>query len=179
MQRRPDENPPDRTEPPSRTVASRFYCVRRATLVEPLTAPPASRNRTEIRLAAGSNGTVPLACTKMAKVGVAPAAIGIVMLAAAAAEQAPVAASVGQMARLTGRTASPVSAEIASVAAAPRLSVARAKAAAPSAPGRSRMPSFEAVAERAMMSGVGVAEAESSSVFSPAPLGAAIALPQA
>jgi hypothetical protein len=52
-----------------------FHCVLTATLVAPLVTPPPSLNRTTMRLLAGSNGTFPLPCKKIANVGVCPALI--------------------------------------------------------------------------------------------------------
>ena len=57
---------------------SKGYCVLTATLVDPRVTLPASLNRTKMRLAAGSNGTFPLPCTKIPKVGVALALIVVV-----------------------------------------------------------------------------------------------------
>lgn len=65
---------------PSRFANSdRSHCVLMATLVEPRVTPLLLK-RTKIRLAAGSNGTVPSPCTKTAKVGVALALIVVVTL---------------------------------------------------------------------------------------------------
>ena len=66
------------------------YCVRTATLVDRGSHPPPSLNRTKIRFTAGSNGTLPLPCTKTAKVGVALLLIVVTTLFAGAAKQTPV-----------------------------------------------------------------------------------------
>jgi len=57
--------------------------------------PLASVNWTKTRLAPGESGTEPLAMTKMPKVGVALAAIGVVTVDADVPRQAPVAGLVG------------------------------------------------------------------------------------
>jgi hypothetical protein len=62
-------------------AASAFYpshCVRTATPVDPRVTAPESLNRTKIRFAAGSKGTLPLPCTKIPKVGIALALIVVV-----------------------------------------------------------------------------------------------------
>jgi hypothetical protein len=65
---------------PSHSANSdRSHCVLTATLVEPRVTPPLLK-RTKIRLAAGSNGRLPLPCAKIAKVGVALALICVVTL---------------------------------------------------------------------------------------------------
>ena len=75
---------------PSHSANSdRSHCVLTATLVEPRVTPPLLK-RTKIRLAAGSNGTLPLPCTKTAKVGVALALIVVVTVLEGDAKQAPV-----------------------------------------------------------------------------------------
>src|SRR4029450_3187986 len=61
-------------------TATSSHCVLTATLVEPRVTAPESLNRTKILLAAGSNETLPLPCTKIPNVGVAPAAIVVVQL---------------------------------------------------------------------------------------------------
>ena len=65
------------------------HCVRTATLVEPRVTSPPSLNRTKIRFAAGSKGTLPLPWTKIPKVGVALALICVVTLAPIAEMQCP------------------------------------------------------------------------------------------
>jgi hypothetical protein len=66
---------------PSHSANSdRSHYVLTATLVEPRVTPPLSLNRTKIRFVAGSNGTAPLPCTKIAKVGVSLALIVVVTL---------------------------------------------------------------------------------------------------
>ena len=59
---------------------------------------------------------------------------------------------------------------------APTFTVATAKAPVPFVPGIFTMPSLVVVAANATMSGTGVAEAESSNVFSPVLIGAGLAV---
>jgi len=59
-------------------------------------------------------------------------------------------------------------------ALAPTFTVATAKALEPDVPVMCRMPSFDAVAANATMSGTGVAEAYNSNVLRPVVLGAAL-----
>ena len=70
-------------------VSIQFHCVRTATLVEPRVTLPESLKRTKIRFVAGLNGTLPVFCTKIPNVGVAPAVIVVVAKLAAGAKQAP------------------------------------------------------------------------------------------
>ena len=148
------------------------YCVLTATLVEPRVTLPPSLNRTKIRFAAGSKGTLPLPCTKIPKVGVALALICVITLGPIAEIHAPVPGFVSHSKRFTGNVAAPVSAEAVIVAVAPTFTVATEKAPVPLVPGMVTMPSLVVVAARATMSAIGVAEAESSKVFSPTLIGA-------
>ena len=70
------------------------HCVRTATLVEPRVTLPLSLKRTNIRFAAGSNGTLPLPWTKIPNVGVALALICVVAVGPMAEMHCPVAGSV-------------------------------------------------------------------------------------
>ena len=57
---------------------SKDYCVLTATLVEPRVTLPPSLKRTKMRFTAGSNGILPLPCTKIPKEDVALALIVVV-----------------------------------------------------------------------------------------------------
>ena len=72
----------------------------------------------------------------------------------------------------TGSVALPVSADAVIFPLAPTFTVATAKAPVPVVPGTFTMPSLVVVAAKATMSGTGVEEAESKSVFSPTLIGA-------
>ena len=72
----------------------------------------------------------------------------------------------------TGSVALPVSADAVIVPVAPTFTVATAKAPVPFGPEMFTMPSLVSVAAKATMSGTGVADAESKSVFSPMLIGA-------
>src|SRR5262245_11030423 len=128
---------------------------------------PASLNRTKIRFPAGSNGTLPLLCTKIANVGVAPALIVVDTLGPIPEMHCPVAGFVSHRKMLTGRIAAPVSADAVMVALAPTFTVATAKAPTPLAPGMFKMPSLLVVAANATMSGRGEFEAAKNKVLSP------------
>lgn len=60
-------------------------------LVEPRVTPPLPLNLTKIRFLAGSNGTVPLPCTKIPKVGVALAMMVVVAVGLIAEMHCPLA----------------------------------------------------------------------------------------
>jgi hypothetical protein len=107
----------------------------------------------------------------MAKVGVALALIVVEALDAAVPRHRPVAGLVWQIERASGKLAAPVLAVAVIAAVAPTFTVATANAFAPELPGMWRMPSLVAVAASATMSGTGVAEAESNSVFRPGKIG--------
>jgi hypothetical protein len=72
----------------------RTYCVRTATLVEPRVTLPRSLNRTKMRFAAGSNGTLPAPMTNTPKLGVSPVLIVVVTVRLGNARHAPLAGSV-------------------------------------------------------------------------------------
>ena len=142
-------------------------CVLTATLVEPRVSAPASLNLTNIRLAAGSKGTVPAPPTNMPKVGVALALMVVVTLLAGGAKHAPVVGLVAQIEMLTGSTAPPVSAVAVMLALTPKFAVATANAPVPVVPGMLRIPSLLSVAANTNMSGTGLLEAEKRSVLIP------------
>src|SRR6266536_2578538 len=79
----------------------------------------------------------------------------------------------------TGNVALPVSADAVILPLTPTFTVATAKAPVPFVPGIFTMPSLVVVATKATMSGTGVADAESSKVFSPVLVGAGFVFPQA
>jgi hypothetical protein len=85
--------------------------VRTATEVAPRTTPPESLKRAKIRLCAGSNGTVPEPCTKIAKVGVALAAIVVVTVGPVIDVHWPVEGLVWHRLMVSGSDAALVSAE--------------------------------------------------------------------
>ena len=127
---------------------------------------------------AGSNGTAPVPVTKIENVGVAPAVIEVVTLAAGADRHAPVTGLLSQIDSARGKIAVPVSADAVIESWLPTLTVATAKAFAPELPGKSTMPSPVGVAARATISGTGVLEADSNSVFKPTVTGAGFVLKQ-
>ena len=86
----------------------------------------------------------------------------------------PVIGLVWQRLIASGNVAVPVLAVAVIEALAPTLTVATAKAFDPEVPVMCRMPSFDAVAANATMSGTGVAEADSSNVLRPVVLGAVL-----
>ena len=131
-----------------------------ATLVDPRTVPFASLNATKMRLVCGTNGTLPLAVAKMAKVGFALAPIVVVTVEPIDEMHCPLIGLVWQRLMASGKVAAPVFAVAVIEALAPTLTVATAKAFEPLVPVMCRMPSFCAVAASATMSGTGVAEAE-------------------
>ena len=141
------------------------YCVVTATLVEPRTTPPLSVNSTTMRLFAGSNGTVAVAVTNTEYVGVAPASTVLVALLPAGDRQAPV-ASVWQIDIASGKTSDGLGVAV-MVSALPTFTADIAKAFEPFGPGKFKMPSPVGVATSATISGIGVAEADSNSVFNP------------
>ena len=147
------------------------YCVVTATLVEPRSAPPASRNCTVSRLAAGWNGIVCPAVAKIEKVGVPFWLIVVVTLAAGGAKHRPVLGSLWQIPMVVGMTPDPIAAAV-MAAPTPTLIVATEKAPDPLAPGMCKMPSLVVVAESAITSGVGVEEKERSTVSTPGKSGA-------
>ena len=110
----------------------------------------------------------------MPKVGVALALICVVTLAPMAEIQAPVTGFVSHRKMLTGNAAAPVSADAVIVAVAPTFTVATAKAPVPFVPGIFTMPSLVVVAAKATISGTGVVDAESKSVFNPELTGAGL-----
>src|SRR5262245_17792546 len=130
-----------------------------------------SLKRTEIRFVPGSKGTVPVAVAKMPKVGVAPPLIVRVTVGLGVARHAPVAGSVSQTVRSTGKVAA-VSAETVMLPALPRFTVATAKAAAPVGPEMLTIPSPVEVTARATTSGTAVDDADTSNVSSPETIGA-------
>ena len=140
--------------------------------------PPLSLNRTNTRLLAGSNGTLPEPCTKIVKVGVALALIVVLTVGPIAEVHCPDDGLVWQSVLVTGSEAAPVSADAVIDPVAPTLTVATAKAPAPFVPGILRMPSPDAVAPRATISGTGEVEADSNRVFRPTTFGAALLLLQ-
>jgi hypothetical protein len=142
-----------------------------------------SLKRTNIRFVAGLKATLPLPWTKIPNVGVALASIVVVTLLAGGAKQAPVVGLVWQRERFTGRVAPPVSADAVIFPLAPTFTVATANTPVPGAPGMLTIPSppLETpfmVAANATMSGIGVADAKNSSVFSPEMIAAELALDQ-
>ncbi len=150
------------------------YCVWTATLVEPRTVPDASLNATKMRLVCGTNGTLPLAVAKIAKVGVALALIVVVTVEPIDEMHWPLIGLVWQRLIESGKVAAPVGAVAVIEALAPTLTVATAKAFEPLVPVMCRIPSFIAVAANATISGTGVVEPDSSRVLSPVLLGAAL-----
>ena len=113
-----------------------------------------------MRLVCGTNGTLPLAVAKMAKVGVPLAPIVVLMVEPIDEMHWPLIGLVWQRLMASGKVAAPVVAVAMIEALAPTLTVATAKAFEPLVPVMCRMPSFCAVAASATMSGTGVAEAE-------------------
>ena len=158
---------------PSENLPQRHHCVSTATLVEPRTTSFASLNSTKMRLVCGTNGTLPLAVAKMAKVGVALALMVVVTLEPIDEMHWPLIGFVWQRLMARGKVAAPVVAVAVIEALAPTLTVATAKAFEPDVPVMCRMPSFWAVAASATISGTGVAEADSDRVLRPVLLGAA------
>ena len=108
----------------------------------------------------------------------APALIVVATLGPIAEMQVPVAGFVSHRKMLIGNAAAPVSAEAVIAAVAPTFTVATEKAPVPFVPGIFTMPSLVVVAAKATMSGTGVADAESSNVFSPGLIAARLALVQ-
>jgi hypothetical protein len=114
------EAAPDAPRPARFSPARPDYSVRTATLVAPRVAPSGAVNRTNTRLLAGSNGTLPLPVTKMLKVGVALVVMMVLTLGPGVCRHEPLAA-VWHSERLTGRLAAPVSAVTVIGAEAPTL----------------------------------------------------------
>ena len=110
---------------------------------------------------------MPLLWTKIPNVGVALVLICVVTLGPMAEMHCPVVGFVSQRETFSGNIALPMSADAVMPALAPTFTVATAKAPVPVAPGMFTMPSWVGVAAQATMSETGVAETESSSVFSP------------
>jgi hypothetical protein len=132
-----------------------------------------------MRLVCGTNGTLPLAVAKMAKVGVALALIVVVTVEPIEEMHWPLIGLVWQRLMASGNVAAPVVAVAVIEALAPTLTVATAKAFEPLVPMMCRIPSFCAVAASATMSGTGVAEPDSNNVLKPVLLGAAPSGPAA
>ena len=103
----------------------------------------------------------------MPNVGVASAVIVELTLFAGGNIQAPVPGFVSQMDKAIGNVASPVSAVTVISPLAPTFTVATAKALEPKAPGSLIIPSPAGVVASATMSGTGVFDADSNSVFRP------------
>ena len=82
---------------------------------------------------------------------------------------------VAQTNGFTGKVTPPVVGMAVMMPVAPTFTVATAKAPVPLVPGILTMPGSGAVAARATMSGIGVADAENASVFRPALIEAAAA----
>src|SRR5262249_23473767 len=125
------------------------HWVRTATFVDPCVTPPASLNRTKIRLVAGANATVLVPVTKMPKVGVSFVLMVVttgLVVGTVGFTHCPVMGSVRHRAMRTGRFAAPVSAETVIVPPAPRFTVATAKTPVPVIPGILTIPSFFRVA---------------------------------
>lgn len=101
----------------------------------------------------------------------APPLTELVVLLAGPDRQAPVAGLVSQMDSTSGRLVDGT-ADAVMVPVAPTFTVATAKAFTPLVPGKSTMPSPLGVAASATISGTGVAEADSNSVFTPTVTGA-------
>jgi hypothetical protein len=78
----------------------------------------------------------------------------------------------------TGNGIPPVSTKAVIFPLAPTFTVATAKAPVPLVPGMLTIPSLFCVAAKATMSGTGVVEAESKSVFRPVIIGAGFVLKQ-
>lgn len=155
-----------------------LYCVSTATLVSPRTALVLSVNVTKMRLLAGLSATAALADTKMPKVGVALELIVVVTVAEGVCRHWPVCGLVWHKVMVTGRLAAPVLVATVIVSPEPRLSVATANSPLLGVPVTCTMPSFCMVAARTTTSGVGVVDADSSSVLSPVTTGAGAALLQ-
>jgi hypothetical protein len=155
------------------------HCVLTATLVEPRVTPFPSVRRTKMRDVPGANGIAPLAVAKIANVGVAFAAIVTVALGPGVIGlmHTLVVGLVWQIESATGKVAELESAVAVMEAAAPKFTVATAKAPEPALPAISTMPGSP-LAAKATMSGTGVADAESSRVLRPAELEAAGRLAQ-
>jgi hypothetical protein len=132
-----------------------------------------------MRLVCGTNGTLPLAVAKIAKVGVALALIVVVTLEPIDEMHWPLVGSVWQRLIASGKLAAPVLVVAVIAALAPTFTVATAKAFEPLVPVMCRMPSFCSVAASATMSGTGVAEPDSNNVLKPVLLGAAPSGPAA
>ena len=145
---------------PTRRVAT-------ATLVDPRTVVWPSRNRTNTRLVAGSSGMNPLPVTKTEKVEVCPPLICVSTLGPIGDVHWPVCGFVWQRLIVTGGLLAPVSAETVMRPLAPTLLDATENAPVPVRLGIFTIPSWLGVAARAITSGVGVAEAERSSVLTP------------
>ena len=122
--------------------------------------------RTKTRLLAGSNGIALELPAKIAKVGVALAAMVVVTPAAAGATHAPVAGLVWHRLRLIGKLVPPVSALAVIVSALPTLTVATANAPYWLDAEISTMPGSPE-ATSATISGTGVVEADRLSVLIP------------
>lgn len=121
---------------------------------------------------------MPVLVAKNANVGVAPLAIGVVTgpeIGAGGLMQAPVAGLVSHRVMLTGKVALPVSALTAMVSPLPRFTVATANAPLLA---KVTIPSPVGVAASATISGTGVFDADSNSVFRPVTLGAGDVLEQ-
>src|SRR5262245_22973609 len=120
-----------------------------------------------MRFWAASNGIQALAGTNSENVGVSPALICVTTVGPMADVHCPVLGSVRQRLRTRGIVAAPVSADTVMVPPDPTLAVATAKTPLPTTCGMLTMPSPLSVPERAITSGAGTVEAESSSVLTP------------
>src|SRR5262245_35435395 len=129
-----------------------------------------------MRFVAGRNGIGPVAFTKTAKVGVAFVLICVCTVGVGSSRHRPLWGSVWQSESVTGRLAVPVSAETVMKPGAPRLTDATAKAPTLA---RRTIPSLDAVATSATMSGAGVAEARRKNVLTPEVMGAGAVFVQA
>jgi hypothetical protein len=178
MPSRPEEFHPEPLTDPDLTgrgLGAGGHWVSTATLVSPRMVLVESVNVTKMRLLAGSNGTAPLAVTKIPKVGVAPELIVVATLPAAVCTQAPVDGFVWQTVTVIRSVAAPVLVVTVMVSPEPRLSLATANTPVAGDPlVTCTMPSFFKVATRAMTSGVGFVEACSRSVLSPVTVAAGV-----
>ena len=113
---------------------------------------------------------------KILKDGVALAAIVLVTLALGATRHSLVAEFVWQSEMFTGKFTIPVSAEAVMMPIAPTLVAAIEKTPVPVTPGICTIPSPDGVTAMAIISGVGVFDAESSRVLTPLMIGAAVVL---
>src|SRR5262245_46028930 len=125
------------------------------------------------RLTAASSGmAVPVAATKMAKVGVAPEPMNVTRVGPTAEMQVPATGSVWHRLMFTGRATPPVLADTVMVSPRPTLATATAKAPVLVSPGMWTIPSLDAVTGSATVSAGGVADGRSSSVLMPVNVGA-------